>query len=48
MFAVYEYMVYIFILGSEKPYIPQLQFVNTEQIDNLSISYVMEFYDFEA
>lgn len=35
---------YILILGSEKPYIiPQLQFVNTEQIDNLSISYVMEF-----
>lgn len=33
----------ILILGSEKLYIPQLQFVNTEQIDNLSISYVMEF-----
>lgn len=44
VFAIYEYMVYI-NSWSKKPYIiPQLQFVNTEQIDNLSISYVMEFW----
>lgn len=43
MCLIFMNIWYELILGSEKPCIPQLLFVNTEQIDNLSISYVMEF-----